>query len=118
MKIRRWLGVGVLGAVLLAVSATADPAGAQQAEPYRVTLYATCNNVAMTHPAGTSMNTVADGITGDLESIFRYNNATGDWSAWAPGVPDYAVDYPAVERLLEPVFICMRSMGEIVQPNA
>lgn len=81
-------------------------------------LYAGCNNIAITHDAGTPLSTVAQGISGSLISIFRYDNAQSRFFGWAPNVPEYAIDYQSVSQRLEPVFVCMSTNGQIVQPAA
>ncbi len=110
------LGVGcglVLVVTIALLWGTATSAQTTRTEP----LFATCNNVALTHPAGTRLADVAAGITGEVRSIFRYDNAQMRFVGWAPGAPDFAVDYPTVSRQLEPVFICMNTAGQLVQPE-
>ena len=87
------------------------------AEP--VALSALCNNIALTWPAGTSMDMVAAAITpsGALEAIWQ-QTVVGDeqkFIAWSPiaGAPN---DLTATATSLDAVFICMTEQGSIDRP--
>jgi hypothetical protein len=88
-----------------------------------VPLFPGCNNVALTWSAGTSLDTVAQGVTpaGALESIFRYDNTQQRYFGYSP-LPAAreagANDYTAIIRALEPVFVCMNEAGELNRPDA
>lgn len=83
-------------------------------------LFPGCNNVAITSPAGTPLTTVAAGVSpaSSLNSIFRYNNATGTFSGFNPSAPTFANDYNSVGVRFEPVFVCVTSAGQFTQPAA
>ena len=79
-----------------------------------------CNNEVITWPAGTPVGAVAAAIAPPeaLESIFRFDNATGTFVGFAPNVPEFAINYPTVVARLEVVFICMRAPGALERPVA
>jgi hypothetical protein len=84
-----------------------------------VTLAATCNNVALTWPGGTSISTIAAAVTpaSAIESIWK-QTVVGDnldFIAWSP-LPEAPNDYTATSMQLEAVFICMRSAGTLERP--
>jgi hypothetical protein len=85
-----------------------------------VSLAATCNNVALTWPGGTSLNTVAAAISpaSALESIWKQTIVDDDLTfiAWSP-LPGAPNDYTGTSLQLEAVFICMRSAGTLERPN-
>lgn len=81
-----------------------------------VNLFAGCNNQSLTFPAGTPVTTVAAGISGTLEAIWRYDNAQGRFFGFSP-LPGAPSDYNAVSMFLEPVFICMRTSGTFTRPQ-
>ena len=82
-------------------------------------LAATCNNVALTWPAGTPISTVAAAVSpaGALDSIWRLA-PVGDnlrFMAWSPlaGAPN---DYLNTATQLEAAFVCMRQAGTLTRP--
>jgi hypothetical protein len=94
---------------------TGTGGGTGTTEP--VSLFAGCNNVALTWTAGTPITTVAAAISpaGALESIWRYDNASGQFAGFSPN-PNAPSDYRAVQIALEPVFVCMRAPATLSRP--
>jgi hypothetical protein len=84
----------------------------------QVPLSAGCNNVTLTWTAGTPVTTVAAALNpaSALESIWRYDNALGQFSGFSPN-PNAPSDYRSVQVLLEPVFICMRAPATLTRPS-
>ena len=124
----RAISLVALAAALLTTAVAANPfagttAPARAASTDRVELFAGCNNVAVTWPVGTPIDTVAMAVTpaGALESIFRYDNQQAKYFGYSPlpAAREAGVnDYTSITRFLEPVFVCMREAGELNRPDA
>lgn len=91
------------------------PAAAQQTEA--VPLFAGCNNVSLTWPAGTPMQAVAAAVTPSpaLVALWRYNPGTQRFEGFAPQFPEVS-DLTTVGRL-DAVFICMDGPGTLARPG-
>ena len=110
----------VLGALALGTATLAGGSGPApvHAATDIVPLFAGCNNVATTWPAGTSVREVFEGVSqgANMESIWRYDNAEGRFYGWSP-LPGAPNDYNEIRMRTEPVFICVRESGELNRPT-
>jgi large repetitive protein len=88
------------------------PSGATET----ISLFAACNNVAVTWPNGTAMSVVAAAISppNALIAIWRFDNLRQTFVGYSslPGAPN---DLNAVNRA-EPVFVCMNGSGSMTRP--
>ena len=111
------IAVGLLAVGVTAGRVTTPTTPARAAVTDTVQLFAGCNNVALTWPGGTNLDTVAAAVTpaGALESIFRYDSTLGRVFSYSP-LPNAPVDYTMVTTNLEAVFICMRAPGTLNRP--
>lgn len=82
-------------------------------------LFPGCNNIALTFQPGTTGQQIAGGIspTSILNGIFRYESATGRWTAFNPAAPAFANDFGTVRLRFEPAFICVSGAGLITQTS-
>jgi hypothetical protein len=119
----RYLATRVRFPLLLALVIGGLAWGQQTAAPASastdtVTLYATCNNPALTWNAGTPLSMVAAGISpaSALESIWRYDTARDRFVGWSPiaGAPN---DYTTLGARAEAAWVCMRAMGQLDRPT-
>jgi hypothetical protein len=116
------INIGNNGSFMVTAGQTAEirvrnqPAPAMP-ETEMVPLFAVCNNVALTWPAGTPIVDVAGAITpqNGLEAIWFFDNAQGRFFGFSPVAP-FASDYNTTRASLEAVFICMRSGGTLNRP--
>jgi hypothetical protein len=84
-----------------------------------VALFPGCNNISLTWPVGTALRTVVENIvsTGALRSVFRYDNASGQFFGFSPSAPDFVNDYTAITARFEPVFVCIDAPGTLTRPT-
>ena len=77
-----------------------------------------CNLVVLTWPVATELRVVVEATSGDLAAIWTLDNATSTFRGFSttPGA-EVANNFRAVERSLQPVFLCMRTAGTVVRPN-
>ena len=111
------LVVNRVAAATNTVTPTTPPptdAGSTTTEP----LVAGCNLVVLTWPVGTELRVVVGATTGDLATIWTYDNATAAFRGFstAPGA-EVANNFRAVDRRLQPAYLCMRTAGTLVRPN-
>ncbi|MGH2585115.1 MAG: hypothetical protein ACRDJE_09380 [Dehalococcoidia bacterium] len=114
------LGVVALGGVWMHSQNDVTPVQAAAATESVTLTAGICNNVALTWPAGTSIDTVAAAIspTNSLDAIWR-QAIVGDerkFIAWSP-LPGAPNDYTATESPLEAAFLCMTAAGTLERPN-
>ena len=77
-----------------------------------------CNLVVLTWPAGTELRVVVGAVTGELVTIWMYDNAAAAFRGFSPAPgAEVANNFRAVERSLQPVYLCMRTAGALVRPN-
>jgi acid phosphatase len=78
-----------------------------------------CTNVVLTFPPGTTLGTVAQGVSAaaGLVSIFHLDAASRRFLGYSPAVPAFANDYTTIGARLETVFICVGSAGTLTQPE-
>jgi parallel beta-helix repeat protein len=77
-----------------------------------------CNPVANTYPDGTSIDTIADGVSpeGILISIWKFDTASGIWRGYSPQFPQ-ANDLTGTQvNRLDAIFICVSSAGTWLRP--
>jgi hypothetical protein len=91
---------------------------ASVAPTQQVSLFATCNNVALTWPGGTPVADIAAAVTpqSGLEAIWYYDNALSRFFAYSPTAPPQVNDYNTTRSRLEAVFICMTTNGTLNRP--
>jgi hypothetical protein len=92
-----------------------DAAVAQSARV--VTLFAGCNNVALTFPSGTSTSDVVGQVTpsGAAQALWRLDASTGSFAAYAPAAPE-ASDLMTVD-FLDAVFVCVDQQASLTMPE-
>ena len=114
--VRRWLWLsGLVAAVLLLAAALAPRLASAQRT---VDLVLGCNPVALTHPDGTAITTVADGVAPaeSLVSIWKFLPAEGRWIGYSAGAPPEVSDLQTVERL-DALFVCVNVVATITMPQ-
>lgn len=109
----------VLAVLAVVISAAALVGGdAAVAQPARVvTLFAGCNNVALTFPSGTSTSDVVAQVTppAAAQALWRLDTSTGSFSAYAPAAPE-ASDLMTV-GFLDAVFVCVDQQASLTMPG-
>jgi hypothetical protein len=109
----------ILAVLAVVVGAAAlvggDAAVAQEARV--VTLFAGCNNVALTFPSGTSTSDVVGQVTpsGAAQALWRLDASTGSFAAYSPAAPQ-ASDLMTVD-FLDALFVCVDQQASLTMPG-
>ena len=112
------LGAIALAALLLAsASETPESVGAQVCGGQVVAVVVGCNPIAMTHPDGTPIETIAGCVSPAvaLISIWKFDNPAGGWLGYSPVVPPEVNNLAEVNRL-DAVFVCVNAPGTFTRP--
>ena len=103
---------GQTGSTTATVTVTGGASGATE----QVTLYAGCNNLAITWPTGTSITLIVSALTpqSGLRAVWRYDNINQRFAGYSPiaGAPN---DLLTANRM-DAVFICMNNSGSVARP--
>lgn len=77
-----------------------------------------CNPVATTHPNGTPIETVAEGIDPQRgnDTIWRYEVESNIFVGWRRDAPSFANDLASV-NFLDPLTICVSDDATFTRPN-
>lgn len=114
------LSVGLLDAVFLCVDADASVSmptvSPDPTDVMSMPLAAGCNVLGLTYPDGTTPSDVADAVSpaGMLNTMWRLDNASGSFEAYAAAAPE-ASDLSSLQ-FLDAVFLCTTGPASVAMP--